>query len=80
LGDAYLVDGDLFVWNGLTWENVGSIKGDKGDQGDSYFTEEEAKNLLSFSKTYPETIDSLKSLTQYIEDYKKTSSEYVDIL
>lgn len=80
LGDAYLVDGDLFVWNGLTWENVGSIKGDKGDQGDSYFTEEEAKNLLSFSKTYPETTASLKSLTQYIEDYKKTSSEYVDIL
>ena len=44
LGDAYLVGGDLYVWNGSAWENVGSIqgpqgepgeKGDKGDKGDT---------------------------------------------
>ena len=29
-GDAYLVDGDLYVWNGSAWEDVGAIKGDDG--------------------------------------------------
>lgn len=40
LGDAYMVAGDLYVWNGSDWKNVGQIqgpqgaKGDKGDKGD----------------------------------------------
>lgn len=33
LGDSYMIGGDLYVWNGSTWENVGQIKGDKGDTG-----------------------------------------------
>ena len=32
-GDAYLVNGNLYIWNGTTWENVGNIKGDTGDTG-----------------------------------------------
>lgn len=32
-GDAYLVGGDLFVWDGTSWVNVGTIKGPKGDTG-----------------------------------------------
>ena len=31
--DSYLVNGSLYVWNGNAWENVGNIKGDKGDAG-----------------------------------------------
>ena len=46
-GDAYLVDGNFYFWNGNQWENAGSIKGetgpagpkgdtgDKGDKGDT---------------------------------------------
>ena len=34
LGDAYLVGGDLYVWNGSAWENVGSIQGPQGEQGE----------------------------------------------
>lgn len=36
IGDAYLVDGDLYVWsdNDADWVNVGNIKGPKGDTGD----------------------------------------------
>lgn len=34
LGDAYLVGGDLYVWNGNAWENVGSIQGPQGEQGE----------------------------------------------
>ena len=32
-GDAYLVSGLLYVWNGSAWENVGSITGAQGIQG-----------------------------------------------
>lgn len=33
-GDAYIINGDLYVWNGSKWENVGQIKGEKGAKGD----------------------------------------------
>lgn len=32
-GDAYLIDGDLYVWTGTSWENVGNIQGPQGPQG-----------------------------------------------
>ena len=36
LGDSYLVDDDLYIWNPSKniWENTGKIKGPKGDKGD----------------------------------------------
>ena len=33
-GDAYLVQGDLYVWSGTEWDNVGTIQGPKGSPGD----------------------------------------------
>ena len=30
-----MVSGYLYVWNGSSWENVGQIKGDKGDTGNT---------------------------------------------
>jgi len=33
LGDGYLIDGFLYVWNGNDWENVGNIQGPQGDEG-----------------------------------------------
>lgn len=32
-GDAYLIDGDLFVWAAPDWVNVGTIQGPQGIQG-----------------------------------------------
>lgn len=32
-GDAYMVSGDLYVWNGSAWENVGQIQGPQGPMG-----------------------------------------------
>lgn len=32
-GDAYIVNGDLYVWNGSKWENVGTIQGPAGADG-----------------------------------------------
>lgn len=32
-GDAYLIAGDLWVWTGTAWDNVGTIQGPQGPQG-----------------------------------------------
>lgn len=33
IGDGYLIGGNLFVWSGSVWTDVGNIKGPKGDIG-----------------------------------------------
>ena len=33
-GDAYLITGDLYVWTGTDWQNVGTIQGPQGPQGE----------------------------------------------
>lgn len=35
LGDGYIVSGDLYIWNGSAWENVGTIQGPQGNPGTS---------------------------------------------
>lgn len=38
-GDAYLINGNIWVWDGTTYINAGNIqgaKGDKGDKGDAF--------------------------------------------
>ena len=32
-GDAWLIEGELWVWTGNDWENVGNIQGPQGPQG-----------------------------------------------
>lgn len=51
-GDAYIVAGDLYVWTGEEWKNVGQIRGpqgSKGEKGDPFtfedFTEEQLATL-----------------------------------
>lgn len=34
-GDAYLISGHLWVYDGSTWIDAGEIKGPKGDKGDT---------------------------------------------
>ena len=52
-GDAYLVDGNFYFWNGNQWENAGSIKGETGPAGKtrdenapSFTTREEYNKIL----------------------------------
>ena len=52
-GDSYLVNGALYVWNGDSWENVGNIKGEKGDTGKAF----------EYSDFTPEQLASLKGAT-----------------
>ena len=49
-GDSYLVNGSLYVWNGNAWENIGNIKGEKGDTGKAF----------EYSDFTPEQLASLK--------------------
>jgi hypothetical protein len=32
-GDGYIIDGDLYVWDGSAWNNVGKVQGPKGEPG-----------------------------------------------
>ena len=32
-GDAYIINTDLWIWNGTAWFNAGPVKGDKGAEG-----------------------------------------------
>jgi hypothetical protein len=33
IGDTYVVNGILYVWNGTGWENIGQVQGPTGDTG-----------------------------------------------
>jgi hypothetical protein len=33
-GDAYLINGNVFIWNGTAWIDGGPLQGPKGDKGD----------------------------------------------
>ena len=34
-GDGYIIDGNLHVWDGSTWNNVGKIQGPQGPKGET---------------------------------------------
>ena len=38
IGDAYLIEGDLWVWDGTDWNNAGNIEGPPGPPGVSPYT------------------------------------------
>jgi len=60
-GDGYMVDGDLFVANESSWENVGQIKGDKGDDGKNTAT----VFIYKRSASQPTSSDKPTSTTTY---------------
>ena len=49
ISDSYLVDGNLYLWNGTEWLNLGKLQGPKGDKGDAFtyqdFTDEQLAAL-----------------------------------
>ncbi|MGE7954805.1 hypothetical protein [Lysinibacillus xylanilyticus] len=85
-GDAYTVNGDLYVWseNLNEWENVGNIKGEKGEKGDTGATGKTAYQEAldnGFSGTEAEWLASLKGekgdtpdlteVTEHLDDNAK---------
>lgn len=69
VGDSYIVSGDLYVWNGNAWENVGRVQGPQGPAGQSvtvtsiqYGISNSASATPSWSTTVPTSIDKGKWL------------------
>lgn len=62
IGDAYMVNGDLYVWNGTAWDNVGQIRGPQGGAGDPAYLHiawanssdgtEDFSTVVAIGKTY----------------------------
>ncbi|MDC6267372.1 GDSL-type esterase/lipase family protein [Lysinibacillus fusiformis] len=61
-GDAYTINGELFVWSDNThlWENVGNVKGEKGDIGEQGESAYEVAVYNGFIGTLEEWLTSLK--------------------
>ena len=60
-GDGYLVDGDLYVWDGSAWVNAGNIQGPQGIPGANAKTVKlsPSKHVISYSTVYDEENDEL---------------------
>ncbi|MFJ7699988.1 hypothetical protein [Lysinibacillus fusiformis] len=67
-GDAYLINGDLYVWSDTTndWTNVGTIKGPKGDTGPQGTTGEQGP---------PGQDADLTEVNQEIANIKQTATD-----
>lgn len=75
LGDAYIVSGDLYVWNGYEWENVGRIQGPQGEKAyihTAYANSEDGHQDFSLSDPTGRAY-----MGQYA-DYKEEGSENPD--
>lgn len=59
-GDAYMINAELWVWNGKEFTNVGSIKGDKGDDGKDGISAYQVAVNNGFVGTEQEWLASLK--------------------
>ncbi len=77
LGDAYMVAGDLYVWNGSAWEDVGQIQGPKGDTGTSitavinYYLATSASSGVTRNTTgWTTTIQTMTAAKQYLWNYE----------
>ena len=86
-GEAYLVQGDLYVWNGTAWQNVGNIQGPKGDPGTqgpvgpdgrtSYVHIKYSDDGTTFTSNNGETLGEWIGIyTDYTEEDSTTFSDY----
>ena len=80
LGDAYMVAGDLYVWNGTAWKNVGQIQGPKGDTGSQgtsvtavinyYLASPYNTGITRESTGWTTTIQTMTATNQYLWNYE----------
>lgn len=77
LGDAYMVAGDLYVWNGTAWEDVGQIQGPQGNPGVSiasvtnyYLATSASSGVTRETSGWTTSIQSMTSTKQYLWTYE----------
>lgn len=81
--DSYIINGDLWVWDGSdSWENVGKIKGEKGDDGATpYFHIKYAsKANITDSYIFTTTIEGNPIKLTPTEGDGDTPGSYIGIL
>ncbi|MBU5250497.1 hypothetical protein KQI46_00800, partial [Lysinibacillus capsici] len=77
-GDAYLINGDLYVWSDTTndWTNVGTIKGPKGDMGPQ--GPEGPQGLPGKDADLTEVNQEIANLQQTVTDNKTEVTEHLE--
>ena len=80
-GDGYIVEGDLYVFDGSKFINVGQIKGDKGDPGtdgkSSYLHIKYSNDGATFTSNNGETVGNyIGTYVDYTEADSSVFSDY----
>lgn len=79
VGDGYIVTGDLYVWNGTTWENVGTIQGPAGANGANGYVHIAWANSADGSVGFSTSTAVDKSYVgMYTDNSQTASQQYVD--
>ncbi|WP_312130149.1 hypothetical protein [Lysinibacillus capsici] len=76
-GDAYLINGDLYVWSDTTndWTNVGTIKGPKGETGPQ--GPEGPRGLPGKDADLTEVNQEIANIKQTVSDNKTEVTEHL---
>lgn len=85
LGDAYIVSGDLYVWTGSAWSNVGQIQGPAGSSVtvsaiEYAETDGGTPSASEWSTTFPSSVDQgdwLWVRTTYSDGSEAVSKTYI---
>ena len=78
-GDGYIISGDLYVWNGSIWEDVGTIQGPAGTNGANGYVHVAWANSADGSVDFSTSVASGKSYVGMYTDNSSTSSQtYTD--
>jgi|GEM_PF-1615757 len=77
-GDAYLINGDLYVWSDTTndWTNVGTIKGPKGETGPQ--GPEGPQGLPGKDADLTEVNQEITNIKQTVTDNKTEVTEHLE--
>lgn len=84
IGDAYLIDGDLWVWDGVEWNNAGNIQGPQGPQGEQGVPGTDGKTTYfhikysANSNGYPMSETPNVYIGTYVDFTAQDSSDYTD--
>jgi len=76
IGDGYLINGELYTWDGTKWDNVGKIQGPKGDKGDPGESGADGQSAYELWKSIPGNEN--KTITEFMDSLKGEKGEKGD--
>lgn len=60
MGDAFIINGDAYVWDAYEWINVGQFQGERGEKGADGLNAYEVAVKNGYMGTYEDWVESLK--------------------